>query len=324
MRGKHTIKVRNRRIQFEIELERNITIIRGDSATGKTTLIGMLRDYEALGESSGVTITCDKPCRVLTSVDWQERLSAIQDSIVFVDEGNTFVCSRDFAEAIDGTSNYYVLITRESLYQLPYSVDAVLELRKTTVRSSGNTKCTYNKAYPYYKSVSKITEHLSSFDRIITEDANSGHQMFEHIASRYGTMCVAAEGKSNIFRILAERDYDRILVIADGAAFGAEMEKVYQFQNQHPGHVTLYLPECFEWLILKSGIIRSDEIGEVLAQPSDYIEAAEYFSWERYFTQLLIELTRDSHYMSYNKSRLADFYLQNDNVQKVLEAVETE
>lgn len=324
MRGKHTIKVRNRRIQFEIELERNITIIRGDSATGKTTLIGMLRDYEALGESSGVTITCDKPCRVLTSVDWEDRLSAIQDSIVFIDEGNTFVCSQAFAEAIDGTSNYYVLITRESLYQLPYSVDAVLELRKTTVRSSGNTKCTYNKAYPYYKAVSKIAEQIASFDRIVTEDANSGHQMFQHIASGYDTQCVAAEGKSNIFRLLAAKDYNRILVIADGAAFGAEMEKVYQFQNQHPGHVTLYLPECFEWLILKSGIIRADGIGEVLAQPSDYIDSAEYFSWERYFTQLLIELTRDSHYMSYNKSRLADFYLQNENVQKVLEAIETE
>ena len=49
MKGKHSIVVRNRRVQFALELERNITVIRGDSATGKTTMLGMLRDYEELG-----------------------------------------------------------------------------------------------------------------------------------------------------------------------------------------------------------------------------------------------------------------------------------
>ena len=43
MKGKHSIVVRNRRVQFALELERNITVIRGDSATGKTTMLGMLR-----------------------------------------------------------------------------------------------------------------------------------------------------------------------------------------------------------------------------------------------------------------------------------------
>ena len=76
MRGKHIIKVRNRRIQFTLEIERNITIIRGDSATGKTTLIDLLRDYEAQGNQSGVTLETDKPCHVLTSIDWEENIGA--------------------------------------------------------------------------------------------------------------------------------------------------------------------------------------------------------------------------------------------------------
>ena len=126
MRGTHRVTVRNRRVQFTLELERNITVIRGDSATGKTTLMGMLRDYEEQGIQSGVSVSCDKPCRVLSSFDWESRLRTISDSIVFVDEGNAFVNSQEFAQAIRGTSNYYVLITRESLYQLPYSVESVL------------------------------------------------------------------------------------------------------------------------------------------------------------------------------------------------------
>ena len=78
MRGKHTVTVRNRKVQFTLELERNITIIRGDSATGKTTLIGMLRDYEMLGDQSGVTIKCDKPCPERTDVPVSAETIAVQ------------------------------------------------------------------------------------------------------------------------------------------------------------------------------------------------------------------------------------------------------
>ena len=146
MKGKHKIEVRSKRIVFTIELERNITILRGDSATGKTTLVEMLSAYENYGRKSGVTIVCDKTCRVLSGALWEAQLKDIQDTIVFVDEGSTFVSSLDFARAIQKTDNYYVLVTREDLSTLPYSVNAILELKKTTSRF----KRTYNKAYPIY------------------------------------------------------------------------------------------------------------------------------------------------------------------------------
>lgn len=213
MKGKHIIRVRNKKIHFTVDLERNITVIRGDSATGKTTLIGMLTDYETLGAQSGVSVECDKTCRVLNSIDWETRLSAIHDSIVFIDEGNAFVHSADFARAIQGTDNYYVLITRESLYQLPYSVESVLELRKTTSRINR----TYNRTYPYYKKYEKAEESLVKIDKIITEDSNAGHQMFTHIAARHDKECVSAQGKSNVFRTLQNMGEGKVLVIADGA-----------------------------------------------------------------------------------------------------------
>lgn len=139
MKGKHKIEVRSKRIVFTIELERNITILRGDSATGKTTLIKMLSDYETYGRKSGVTVVCDKTCRVLAGVYWETQLNTIRDSIVFVDEGSTFVSSLDFARAFKRTDNYYVLVTRENLSTLPYSVNAILELKKRQANSSALT-----------------------------------------------------------------------------------------------------------------------------------------------------------------------------------------
>ena len=213
---------------------------------------------------------------------------------------------------------YYVLITRESLYQLPYSVEAVLELRTTTRRE----KCTYNKAYPYYGTLEHAASEMDRSDRILTEDSNSGYQMFSKIAEQYHVRCEAANGKSNIFACLEERSNDKTLVIADGAAFGAEMEKIYRFLKLHPSQVMLYLPESFEWLILKSGIDHNAKLADILERPEEYIDSAKYFSWEQFFTELLIQLTSERNYMRYGKQSLAPFYLQAENIRKVISAME--
>ena len=315
MKGTYKIKISNSKVSFSLELERNITIICGNSATGKTTLIGLIRDYEQLGKASGVTIQCKKPCRVLSNVDWKYRLDAIHDSIVFLDEGNEFVRSQDFAQAIRGTDNYYVIINRESLSQLPYSVNSILKL-KTTSRK----KVTYIRSYPEYSNLAEPIEQINRVDEIITEDSNSGHDMFSRIAQDSGVSCLSAQGKSNIFSCLANPSGEQILVIADGAAFGAELEKIYKLQEVSTGKIRLYLPESFEWLLLKSGVLGNRTPHDILADPAAHIESRDFFSWEQYFTALLVDLTRDT-YLHYNKNRLNPVYLQPANIEKVLEAM---
>ena len=315
MKGTYKIKISNSKVSFSLELERNITIICGNSATGKTTLIGLIRDYEQLGKASGVTIQCKKPCRVLSNVDWKYRLDAIHDSIVFLDEGNEFVRSQDFAHAIRDTDNYYVIINRESLSQLPYSVNSILKL-KTTSRK----KVTYIRSYPEYSNLAEPIEQINRMDEIITEDSNSGYDMFSRIAQDNGVSCLSAQGKSNIFSFLANHSGDQILVIADGAAFGAELEKIYKLQEVSTGKIRLYLPESFEWLLLKSGVLGNRTPHDILADPAAHIESRDFFSWEQYFTALLVDLTRDT-YLHYNKNRLNPVYLQPVNIEKVLEAM---
>ena len=61
-------------------------------------------------------------------------------------------------------------------------------------------------------------------------------------------------------------------------------------------------------------------IRKKLEEAENYIESEKYFSWERYFTDLLMEETKDSPY-PYDKSNLKDFYLQDKIVQKVLDAM---
>lgn len=316
MTGKYEIKISNNRVSFTLVLERNITIIRGDSATGKTTFIGLLRDYEQLGKSSGVSVQSKKICRVLTREDWQERIERIHDSIIFIDEGNDFVRSERFAEAAKNSNNYYVIITRENLYQLPYSVNSILKLKTTNRR-----KKTYIRSFPLYDRLNHPIEQINGSDLVITEDSNAGHELFLSIAQNHNVACIPANGKSNVFTQIIDHIGEKILAIADGAAFGAEVDKIYQLMEEHPNKVTLYLPESFEWLILKSGILGAQTPVDILADPSTYIDSSLYFSWEQYFTTLLIQITSNT-VLHYNKRYLNPVYLQPANVAKFLEAMQ--
>lgn len=100
----------------------------------------------------------------------------------------------------------------------------------------------------------------------------------------------------------------RTLVIADGAAFGSQIGRVYHLMMERKG-IGLYLPESFEWLILCADILRDREAQAILEAPYDHIDALDYFSWERYFTALLTEKSSDT-WMRYTKTRLNPVYLQ--------------
>lgn len=49
-------------------------------------------------------------------------------------------------------------------------------------------------------------------------------------------------------------------------------------------NIKVYLPESFEWIILASGLIEDKQIRSILNEPEKYIDSAEYFSWERYYS----------------------------------------
>lgn len=312
MKGSHEITIYTRKLRYDFTLHRNITIIRGDSATGKTTLVEMVREYEENGPDSGIVLNCDKECRVIGGRAWKAVLGTIHDSIVFIDEDNAFLPSNEFAEAIRESDNYYVIVTREGLPNLPYSVTEIYGIRE-----SGKymlLKQTYNEMYRIYGKPYTGMEHRP--DLLIVEDSDAGFEFYQKNA---GLSVVSARGKSNIFAEIQKHKKDKCLVIADGAAFGSEMARVMQ-EVKRQDNIQLFLPESFEWMILRSGLIDGNYVKNVLSNPSDYIESRDYFSWERFFTAFLIEQTKGT-FLQYNKRKLNPSYLQKKTAEKILRTV---
>lgn len=315
MKGKISITVSNKAIQYKFELHRNITIIKGDSATGKTTLVDMLREFDENGVASGINLQCDYPCVVLEGRQWKILLENIQGSIIFIDEGNQFVTSSEFAGAVKGSDNYFVIVTREHLPNLPYSVEEIYGIKSSG--KYGRLKQTYQEFYRVYGDYE--FGHKFAPEVILVEDSNAGFEFFDAYSSGQAWNVKSAGGKSNVFRELKNLQDKKILVIVDGAAFGPEMERVNQ-KIEETDRIAIYLPESFEWLILKSDLLVDKDVQKVLNDPSQYIDSREYMSWERYFTALLIEKTKNTH-LHYSKSNLNDAYanpkIQNKIVSQI-------
>lgn len=319
MKGSYHIIVANRYLKYEFDIRRNLTLIQGNSATGKTTLIDMIRE-SALEKKSGITISCKKRCRVLEGDLWKEQLQFIKDSILFIDEGSSFVETEEFATAVKNSNNYYVIVTRENLEMLPISVEEVYGIHSSG--KYGSLEPVYHEMYHIYQTDQKRHNELPIKPQILLiEDSNAGYEFYADISQKRKLGCFSAEGKSNIFYWLINNLTDaEVLVIADGAAFASQMNKILHLMENYE-NLHLYLPESFEQLLLKSAIQKDSEVEKILRNPCDYIESSEYFSWERFFTKFLIEKTQGT-YLQYQKNKLNSNYLHDGVQTKVMEQME--
>lgn len=317
MKGSYEIIVQNSIVQFKFRINRNITILRGDSATGKSTLVEMIRQYGLDGARSGINLSCEKTCTVLNGLRWQNEIKAIKSSIVFLDEGFEFVSTQEFADIIKGTDNYYVIATRETLFNLPYSIKEIYGLRNVTRKSKYQQyDRLYSEFYPLYNEELKNNKPRT----VIVEDSNAGYEFFRALCDKEKIDCRTAKGKSNIYKLIRNSASGPILVIADGAAFGPELERALSFRKTK--NVMYFLPESFEWLILKSGLIDGSELQDVLSHPYDFIESEKYFSWERFFTALLTEQTAET-YLRYSKKTLNKNYLNTKETRAIKKVIST-
>lgn len=316
MKGSVTVIVRNAKTKYEFTIKRNITVIKGNSATGKTTLIDMIREHNLNGEDSGIELYCSQKCVVIEGNTWKEQLALQQQSIVFIDEGNRFTASKEFAAEIRGTDNYYVLATRENLVSLPYSVEEIYGIRSIGKYSGLNQ--IYHEFYHIYTK-DNVNEQIKP-EIIVTEDSNAGYQFFESICGTGGIACINAAGKSNIIQKVKEFRHEKLLVIADGAAFGPEMEAVMKLVEQFP-NIAVYLPESFEWIILMSGCLNDKVILNMSNDWGKYIESKQYFSWEQFFTDLLITRTHGT-YLQYSKKNINHAFLKGLLREKILNQME--
>ena len=168
MKGNIKVVVSTKKLRYELNLRRNITIIQGDSATGKTTLIQIINDYLSGRTGPGTDVICKKKCAVLSG-DLESvliRLERLSDTIVFANEQEHFLYPKRFAAAVLKSDCYFVFITRDDLHTLPYSVNEIYCLKNSGYYQ--NTRQVYNSLHQIYPE-SQVHDMIAP-TMILTED----------------------------------------------------------------------------------------------------------------------------------------------------------
>jgi hypothetical protein len=303
MKGRYDVVLYNNKVHYHLTIKRNITILRGDSASGKSEFIRLLAQYNGSPKSSGISLICDRECIVLNEGNWKLYLETYRERIFFIDEGNDFLRTKEFADAVKGADNYFVIISRENFPNLPYSVDEIYGLREGKYREA---KRVYNEMYRIY---GNLPDPQQKPEIVITEDSNSGNEFFELL---FPGKCISANGKSNIKRVLLEHMGESVLAVVDGAAFGPEMQDCMELTEVYP--VSIFAPESFEFLILESGLIEVPMT--VLEQTWDYADSVKYFSWEEFYTWYLSDISRNEVYQ-YSKRKLNNFFKTAGSIKRI-------
>ncbi len=138
--------------------------------------------------------------------------------------------------------NCFIIITRESLPSIPYSYKEIYK-----IKTSGK----YHSLERIYMDYDTITE----MDKMVTEDEDSG---LEYYQALYGDKVTTSHGNSNLSKYGAQNT----LLIGDGCAIGAYIQDLILTGS------ALYLPESFEWKLLKNGMFaKCEKVKELIATP---------------------------------------------------------
>lgn len=104
MKGQVKFRIYDKDNEYRFTLKRNITIIQGESGTGKTTLLQAM--FNSMSGSSAAAYTVETSAnyfvytRAFKKLRWETVLAGITNSVIFIEENNRFVYSNDFAKYV--------------------------------------------------------------------------------------------------------------------------------------------------------------------------------------------------------------------------------
>lgn len=119
---------KNKDLFFKFDLKRNITILQGDSATGKTTLLTILDESLKRKGNPFIIVNTNADYYVHIDGDWERSFKDLTNHVIFIEESNDFVFTHDFARFVRDSGNYFVIVNREPLYSLTYSINEIYEI----------------------------------------------------------------------------------------------------------------------------------------------------------------------------------------------------
>jgi ABC-type glutathione transport system ATPase component len=116
------VKDESGNLLYDLEISSRLTIIQGDSGTGKTALMRIVE--ESMGAESGIESSLAWDFLALPMLgEW-----AGARKFVFIDEFNVILKAKNLREIIENSSCYFIIASRDLALQFPLGIAKVFEL----------------------------------------------------------------------------------------------------------------------------------------------------------------------------------------------------
>lgn len=288
-------------VQYSIHLERRLTILKGDSGIGKTSMIKLLRQtgkFDAyISEDMNYVVNENLDVFEAAVRNMNNRLFIFDD----IDILSMGWLKDIYKNAIIPNNNFMLVIHRETILnmpkrmrQIPFSSNSILTLSYT---GEG-----LYETVPYHYAEGGVFSACP--DIIIVEDSKAGFQFYKELFRGYEV--ISSYGKSNMVAKIQEcnsKGYRNIYAIFDTASYGAYMEQLSAVCSKKSMCNVTYMSdyECFEELLCHTNLV-SPYIDW------DSLEPNNVLSWERYFEKLLRRITNDKKFLQAHESNLNPCY----------------
>lgn len=293
------IKVSSKLINYNLEFEDKVNIIRGDSATGKSTLVRFL-DNE---ESNHATIESNYELFHLTSKMLEKNIQLDDKTVYLMDESDG-VKNQIVIDTINKNKYKFILIIRDvELENLSYGIDQIYE-----IYNSG--KYNLNRRI-YNDNLNKERLdliNLKNLNTIITENSGSGYQFYNNYKN-FKTN--SSNGNSNISNMIENNQ----IIVVDSIAFGPYIKQTIGLIDNK--NIFIVSPRSFEWLILTSNIFRIKD-----NELNKKYELEKYSNnKEKYYEKCLKEESSKIN-IKYSKSNLNKKFLEETQFDKINNRIE--
>lgn len=287
------LKILSGKANYTLNLERGVTLLCGDSATGKSMLTDIILQYMKSKKGSGVKIECAMPVVTVPYIPNNKvYFESVAGSLVVLDENTMLDDPLTLQrEAVDNGCWLLYITRKDKGSFLSTSVNSVLRVLRTGKMVT---------AEPMFK-----FDMPHRFDwGLVTEDSSSGNDFINNVA-----YAESLDGKDK----LAERGNSLYYhtYFMDGAALSGPM-RIY-YNEYRAGRLDFILPECFEKILLQSSIFDSNKyVQDVLRDPDgNGANGSGMFTWETFYEKVIGEelpaMTGDF----YSKSVLSDCFIKH-------------
>lgn len=227
-----TLSLKSKKASYRLYFDRRVSVIRGDSSSGKTLLCALLRSYK---NNPKISVNSSAPVLVLDSYPViDEALALLSGCVVFIDEDSELQSDTIFLSKILCIAAFFVFITRSAI-NTSYSIDSVFELTQNLNGEFENTK--------YY--TNNVNRHR--FRCAVVEDKKAGLDFYSMFLP-----CKTADGADNLAIFANTEEGKAKLYIFDSANFGRQYDSLYLLASA--GEIELAHIESFESVLLHSPV----------------------------------------------------------------------